>query len=209
MKSDFKYGNVEVVFLKHAGFKVKGSKTVYIDPYDLPEDAELEKADYIFVTHDHFDHLDFKAIRNLSTPDTTVVAPHGCSLEGFLTCSMEPNKKEKLDGITVETVPAYNIGKSFHPKEKEYVGFVIEMDGVRIYHAGDTDFIPEMKNIEVDIALIPVGGTYTMNVDEAKKAIEEIKAKYVIPMHYGVIPDTQADVSRLESDRVVVLKPLF
>jgi L-ascorbate metabolism protein UlaG (beta-lactamase superfamily) len=208
MTSSFKYGNTEVVFLKHAGFKVKGSKTIYIDPYDIPEGADLEKADYIFVTHDHFDHLDFKAIKKLSTEKTTVVIPQGCSVEGHSTCTLELGRKEKLDGIVVETVPAYNIDKKFHPKG-QYVGYIIEMDGVRIYHAGDTDYTPEMKNVNADIALIPVGGTYTMDIEDAKKAVSEMNVKHVIPMHYGAIPDTEADVSKLESDKVVVLKPMF
>ena len=208
MTSSFEYKGVEVVFLRHAGFKIKGSKTIYIDPYDIPEDADLEKADYIFITHDHFDHMDFKAIKKLSTPDTTIVTPHSCSVEGFSTCTLQIGQKEKLDSISVETVPAYNINKRFHPKG-QYVGYIIEMDGVRIYHAGDTDYTPEMKEVSADIALIPVGGTYTMDVEDAKKAVKEMKVNYIIPMHYGVIPDTEADVSKLESDKVVILKPLF
>lgn len=210
MKSELKYEGVEVVFLKHAGFKVRGSKTIYIDPYDIPEGAEMDKADYVFITHDHFDHMDYKAIRKLATHHTTIVYPEGCAFEGegYATCTLQPEQKEELDGMTVTTIPAYNLEKDFHPKGI-YVGYIIEMDGVKIYHAGDTDYTPEMKNIDVDIALIPVGGKYTMDVEEAKKALEGINAKYVVPMHYGALPDTQADVSKLESDNVVVLTPTF
>ncbi|MBO8182923.1 MAG: MBL fold metallo-hydrolase [Archaeoglobus sp.] len=208
MTSRFRYKNVEIVFLKHAGFQIKGSKIVYIDPYDIPKDSGLEKADYVLVTHDHFDHLDLKSIQRLSTPETTVIVPCGCLVEGFRTCELEPGQENKLDGIVVRCVPAYNIGKDFHPPGKG-VGWVLELDGVKIYHAGDTDYIPEMKEVEADVALIPVGGTYTMDIEDAKKAIEELKAEVIIPMHYGTLPETKVDVSVLKSDKVVILEPMF
>jgi L-ascorbate metabolism protein UlaG (beta-lactamase superfamily) len=201
------YKNVEIVFLKHAGFKIKGNKIVYIDPYDLP-DANLEKADYILVTHEHFDHKDIKSIRKLSDEHTMVVVPTGCIVEGYRTCELEIGVRESFEGISVETVPAYNIDKPFHPKGSG-AGYILEIDGVRIYHAGDTDFIPEMKEIKVDVALIPVGGKYTMDLEQAKRALEEIDAEKVIPMHYGTLPETQADVSKLKSEKVVILEPMF
>ncbi len=206
--STFRYRDLEIVFLKHAGFKIKGSKVVYIDPYDIPKDSGLEKADYILVTHGHFDHLDVKAIQELSKLETIVVIPSGCIVEGYRTCELEIGGEEKLEGILVKTVPAYNITKSFHPKGSG-VGYILEIDGVRIYHAGDTDFIPEMKEIEVDVALIPVGGTYTMDLEDAKKAIKELKAEKIIPMHFGALPETKVDVTELKSDNVVILEPLF
>jgi L-ascorbate metabolism protein UlaG (beta-lactamase superfamily) len=179
-----------------------------MDPYDIPSDSGLEKADYILVTHEHFDHLDIKAIRELSKPETIVVVPSGCIVEGYKTCELEIGGEEKLDGISVKTVPAYNVNKAFHPKGSG-VGYIMEIDDVKIYHAGDTDYIPEMKEIEVDVALIPVGGTYTMDLEDAKKALEDIKADVVIPMHYGALPETQTDVSKLKSEKVVILEPLF
>jgi len=207
MASSYMYKNVEIVFLKHAGFKIKGNKIVYIDPYDLP-DANLEKADYILVTHEHFDHKDIKSIRKLSDEHTMVVVPTGCIVEGYRTCELEIGVRESFEGISVETVPAYNIDKPFHPKGSG-AGYILEIDGVRIYHAGDTDFIPEMKEIKVDVALIPVGGKYTMDLEQAKRALEEIDAEKVIPMHYGTLPETQADVSKLKSEKVVILEPMF
>lgn len=209
MTSEFRYKGVDVVFLKHAGFMIRGSKTVYVDPYDIPQDAELEKADFIFVTHDHFDHLDFRAIRKLSKDNTTVVIPEGCSVEGHATCLLKTGDVEDLDGVKVKSVPAYNIDKEFHPKGGSMSGYIVEMDGVKVYHAGDTDLIPEMKDIEVDIALVPVGGKYTMDVNEAMECINTINAVNVIPMHYGALSDTQADLSKLKSDKVVVLSPMF
>jgi L-ascorbate metabolism protein UlaG (beta-lactamase superfamily) len=129
-------------------------------------------------------------------------------VEGYRTCELDIGEEEKLEGLTVKTVPAYNIDKPFHPRGSG-AGYIIEIDGVKIYHAGDTDFIPEMKEIEVDVALIPVGGKYTMDLEQAKEALEAIKADKVIPMHYGALPETQADVEKLKSAKVVALEPLF
>ncbi len=207
MGSTFKYGDVEITFLKHAGFKIKGSKTIYIDPYDLP-DVELEKADLVLITHEHFDHRDMDSLKKIRKDETIVVLPTGCMAEGYRTCELNLGAKEEVHGVIIETVPAYNVDKAFH-KKGDGVGYIVTIDGVRIYHAGDTDFISEMKDIDVDIALLPVGGTYTMDVEDAKKAMEVIKAKYFIPMHYGVLPETKADLSKLRSENVVILEPLF
>lgn len=204
-ESTFEYGNVEITYLKHAGFKIKGSVTLYIDPYEV--EGELEKADIILVTHDHFDHMDMKSIRNLSKDDTVVVYPKGCLVEGYKTCEIDRGDAVDVRGVKIRAVPAYNVDKPFHKEGN--VGYVIEIDGVSIYHAGDTDRIPEMKEIEVDIALLPIGGTYTMNVEEAVEAAKDIRAKHYIPMHYGAIPNTDADPERFKVDGVVILKPLL
>lgn len=202
-----KVGNVEITYLKHAGFKIKGSKVLYIDPYEVPEN--LEKADLILVTHDHFDHLDIKSIKRLSKADTTLVTPKGCFVEGYDTCSLDESEERVVKDVKIKTVPAYNVNKPFH--KKGGVGYIVEIDGIRIYHAGDTDRIPEMKSIEVDVALLPIGGTYTMDVKEAVEAAWDIKAKVYIPMHYGAIPNTKADPEefRLRVPKAVVLKPLL
>ncbi len=205
MESSFVYGGVEITYLKHAGFKIKGSKTIYIDPYEVSGD--LEKADIILVTHDHFDHMDLKSIKALSKPDTVIVHPRGCVVEGYQTCELSEKDRAEIKGVLIETVPAYNIDKPFH--KERCVGYIVTIDGVRIYHAGDTDRIPEMKEIEVDIALLPIGGTYTMNVDEAIEATKDIKAKHYIPMHYGAIPQTEADPEKFKVEGAVILKPLL
>ncbi len=204
--NSLEYGGVTVTYLKHAGFKIKGSRIVYIDPYDVGED---EKADLILVTHDHFDHMDVKSIRKLSKSDTVVVHPKGCIVEGYRTCELEAGKEVEVAGVKVRAVPAYNIDKPFH--KGGGVGYIIEIDGVKIYHAGDTDRIPEMKGIEVDIALLPIGGTYTMDVREAAEAAKDIKAKVYIPMHYGAIPKTDADPEEFKKlvPNAVILKPLY
>lgn len=202
-----KLDKVEITYLKHAGFKIKGSRVLYIDPYEIPEG--LEKADLILVTHDHFDHLDVKAIKRLSKSDTTLVTPKGCFVEGYDSCSLDEREERVVKDVKIKTVPAYNVNKPFH--KKGGVGYIIEIDGVRIYHAGDTDRIPEMKNIEVDVALLPIGGTYTMNLNEAVEAAWDIKAKVYIPMHFGAIPNTEADPEefRIRVPKAVVLKPLL
>jgi|Deesub1362A_J573_1020465.scaffolds.fasta_scaffold01044_6 L-ascorbate metabolism protein UlaG (beta-lactamase superfamily) len=206
-ESTFKFGEVEVTYLKHAGFQIKGTEDViYIDPYDIAR-TDLEKADIILVTHDHFDHLDTRSIKNLSKPDTVVVFPRGCYIEGYQTCEVLEGERIVVKGVEIEAVPAYNIGKPFH--KEGCVGYIVEVDGVRIYHAGDTDRIPEMRGVRVDIALLPIGGTYTMDVEEAKQAAADINAKYYIPMHYGAIPDTDANPEDFDVPGAVILKPLI
>jgi L-ascorbate metabolism protein UlaG (beta-lactamase superfamily) len=137
-----------------------------------------------------------------------LILPSGCVVKGYKTCELASNEEREFEDISVRAVPAYNIAKPFHPRDAG-VGWVLEIDGVRIYHAGDTDYIPEMREVEVDVALIPVGGTYTMNIDDAKRAVEELKAEVIIPMHYGTLPETKVDVSVLKSEKVVILDPMF
>ncbi|NHW23929.1 MAG: MBL fold metallo-hydrolase [Archaeoglobales archaeon] len=201
------YRNVEITWLKHAGFRLKGSKIVYIDPYEVP--AGEEKADLILVTHDHFDHLDPKSIRNLAKSETVVVHPKECSVKGFESFPMTENQTANLKGIEVTAVPAYNVDKPFH--KRGVLGYIVNLDGVRVYHAGDTDRIPEMKKIAVDVALLPAGGTYTMDLDEAIKAAQDIRAEVYIPMHYGAIPNTKADPREFKAKvpKAVILEPLL
>ena len=207
VESSFVYNSVEITWLKHAGFKIKGLKVLYIDPYDIPK--ELEKADIILVTHDHFDHMDVKSIKRLSKDDTVVVHPTGCIIEGYESCEVKTGESVNIKGVEMKAVPAYNINKPFH--KENCVGYIVSIDGVRIYHAGDTDRIPEMREIEVDIALLPIGGTYTMDLDEAVEAARDVKARYYIPMHFGAIPQTEANPEefRKKVENAVILKPLF
>lgn len=202
-----KFRNVEITWLKHAGFKLKGSKIVYIDPFEVP--AGHEKADLILVTHDHYDHLDMKSIGNLAKSDTTIVHPKGCSVKGFESVEMAENQTAKIKGVEITAVPAYNIDKPFH--KSGVLGYIVNLDGVKVYHAGDTDRIPEMKRIEVDIALLPAGGTYTMDLSEAIKATQDIKAEVYIPMHFGAIPNTKANPEEFKEKvpKAVILKPLL
>jgi len=201
------YKGVEVVYLKHAGFKIKGSVTIYIDPYEVPKG--MDSADIVLITHDHFDHKDVKSIMNLADEETVVIYPKGCLVEGYKSCEISgAGEKLEIKGVKIETVPAYNINKPYH-KKGSGVGYIVEMDGVRIYHAGDTDRTPEMRNIKVDVALLPIGGTYTMDVKEAVEAAGDIRAEYYIPMHYGAIEGTEANPEEFKVDGAVILKPFL
>ena len=172
-------------WLGHDTFKLTGSKTVYFDPYEIKGTAT---ADIICVTHDHFDHCVPDDIKKLQGPETVVVAPADCAAKiGGNVKAIKPGQKLEVEGVTIEAVPAYNTNKKFHPKSNGWVGYIITLDGVRIYHAGDTDRIPEMKHVKTDIALLPVSGTYVMTADEAVQAALDVTPKVAVPMHYGSI----------------------
>jgi len=180
-----------------ASVKIKfDDKVLYIDPYKL---ESFEKADYIFISHDHGDHLSLKDIRKIADETTKFIISEPCinkvkSLEYDQLEIMLPGEKIDLDNIPVEAVPAYNIDKNYHPKENNHIGFIITLNGVRIYHSGDTSRIPEMKNFNCDIGMLPLGQTYTMDsVEEAVEAARDIKAKIVIPFHYGLAEGSEED----------------
>jgi L-ascorbate metabolism protein UlaG (beta-lactamase superfamily) len=181
-------------WLGHATFMITGEKTVYIDPYKM---TERIPADIILITHSHFDHCSDGDIRRVQRPGTVIIAPAECPIAGKKT--LLPGQKLNIDSVSVEAVPAYNTNKSFHPKSSKWVGYIITINGKRIYHAGDTDFIPEMVGMkDIDIALLPIGGTYTMNPEEAAKAAEAINPKIAIPMHYGTIVGNKSDAQRFK-----------
>jgi len=175
----------KIVWLGHDGFRIDGNKIVYFDPYQISPGT---KADLILVTHEHFDHCSPGDIAKIQKPETVIVTEKDSAkkLEGNVKI-VRPGQTIDVDEIKIEAVPAYNTDKTFHPKENGWLGFIVEMEGVRIYHAGDTDFIPEMNQFEVDIALLPVSGTYVMTAVEAIEAALAIRPKLAIPMHYGAI----------------------
>jgi L-ascorbate metabolism protein UlaG (beta-lactamase superfamily) len=186
-----------VVWLGHDGFRIDGPKTVYIDPYGI---SPGKPADLILVTHEHFDHCSPEDVARVQTPETAVITEKDSALKlsGDLRI-LAPGETVEIAGVRVETVPAYNVNKNFHPKSKGWLGFIVEIDGVRIYHAGDTDFIPEMSGIETDIALLPVSGTYVMTAEEAVEAALAIGPKVAIPMHYGAIVGGPSDADTFRS----------
>ncbi len=199
-------GNIKVHLLGHASTRIVScTKTIYIDPYILPDNSP--KADLILVTHEHFDHCALDKITQISDDNTQIIAPEGCAqtIKTEMT-EISVGKTIDLDNIKITAVEAYNIGKQFHPKGTG-VGYIIDIDGVKIYHAGDTDRIPEMRDLkekDIDIAFLPVGGTYTMDIGEASDATRDIMPKVVIPMHYGAIKGTAADIDafkRLVKDK--------
>ncbi len=198
---------------------ITNGKTVIIDPFKIR--SSPGKADILLVSHEHSDHLSIEDIRKVATESTAVVAAASCRNElsklKFKNVKLvQPGDRVKLDDVTVEAVPAYNLnkfrepGKVFHPKEDGKVGFVVQLKGVRVYHAGDTDAIPEMKTLKVDLALLPVSGTYVMTAQEAAEAAKMIGPKLAIPMHYGAIVGSESDAERfrqMASCQVQILKP--
>lgn len=183
----------KIHWLGHDTFKIEGEMVIYTDPYQLGQPGE---ADLILITHNHFDHCSPEDVGKLLKKETVIVAPGDCVSQ--LTGKVKPVKVGdvlSVGGVKIEAVPAYNVNKTFHPKKNGWVGYVITVEGKRIYLAGDTDRIPEMKNLgNIDIALLPVSGTYVMTAQEAAEAAaEDIKPGIAIPMHYGSIVGSQED----------------
>jgi L-ascorbate metabolism protein UlaG (beta-lactamase superfamily) len=188
---------IDMKWLGHAGFIIKHNNLIIaIDPYDIEEDF---KADIILITHEHFDHCSPNDIDNIYKLDTIILAPKDCK-EKIRKEIIEvlPKQKHNIKGIKIETTHSYNIGKSFHPKVKNWVGYVIEINKNRLFHIGDSDRTPDVELVKADIVLIPISGKYTMDVKEAAVAIEKIKPKWAIPMHYGSIVGTTKDADEFE-----------
>ncbi len=198
------YKSVKVHWLGHDTFVLQGSKTVVIDPYKARGDYT---ADLLLISHEHSDHLSEDDIKRFTDEHTTVVAPNICE-EPLRKLSLDkkfvtPGSRLEVKGVTVEAVPAYNLnkfrepGKVFHPKADGRVGYVVTLDGARFYHSGDSDATQEMKSLDVDVAFLPVSGTYVMTAEEAAEAAKAMKAKVVIPMHYGAgVAGTVQDAER-------------
>ncbi|RJR12094.1 MBL fold metallo-hydrolase [Candidatus Parcubacteria bacterium] len=186
----------KIKWLGHASFKIETDKIIYIDPYEI---EEKEKADLILITHEHYDHCSPEDIKKIIKNDTAIVTISSAAskLSGNIKI-VNPGDEIEIEGIRIKAVPSYNINKKFHPRDSNKVGFLVTIEGETVYHAGDTDFIPEMKDIKTDIALLPVSGTYVMDPLEASKAAEIIKPKYVIPMHYGSIVGSREDAEKFK-----------
>jgi len=186
-------------WLGHASFRLEAQNLViYLDPWQVKPGQP--KADVILLTHDHHDHCSPDDIARLAKPDTAIVGTEACiaklEKEPGQKRAVKPGDQVTVKGVVIEAVPAYNVSKRFHPEAAANVGYVVALAGVRIYHAGDTDLIPEMGQINADIALLPIGGTYTMNVEEAAAAVKRIRPRIVVPMHYGRIVGELDDAHR-------------
>lgn len=198
--------DIEVLY--HSCIRMNKEKMIYIDPYHI--EKNYNDADMIFITHDHYDHYSEEDIDKVRKNNTIFIVPEnllnklikkGINDENIIT--LDPGDAENIDGIKVEAIHSYNIDKPFHPKENNWLGYVIEIDGVRYYIAGDTDITEENKKIKCDVAFVPVGGTYTMNFSEAAQLINIIKPKIAVPIHYGSVVGTKQD----ETDFIKLLYP--
>jgi len=197
----------KVKWLGHASFRIEGSKsTVYIDPWKLKKPLP---ADVVCITHSHYDHLSEEDVERIRKASTVVVGPLDCKGGfGSVFKAISPGGSVTVGDVIVEAVAAYNTDKAFHPKENNWVGYIVTVDGVRVYHSGDTDVIPEMAEVKADVALLPVGGTYTMTVPQASKAVEKINPKVAVPMHCGDIVgslDDREAFKKASKAKVVIL----
>jgi L-ascorbate metabolism protein UlaG (beta-lactamase superfamily) len=186
----------DIKWFGHASFSFvdeNGNRIYYVDPFDL-KPLELTKADLVFITHAHPDHFSPPDLEKILTNTTLVIAPpdilEEIDIDEDLKFSVEPNKSYEIKGFKFQTIPAYNNHPdklNFHPQAKRWVGYIFTLNGKQIYHAGDTDFIDEMKGLKemnLDVAMLPIGGHYTMDIEEAAAAANEISAKITVPMHY-------------------------
>lgn len=172
-----------------SAIRIEDNIVVYFDPYKINE--KKQDADYVFITHDHYDHYDEESIRNVIKETTKIIAPT-CLEEKLkkITNNIEivlPDQEYKYKNISYITVKSYNIEKPFHPEKANYVGYKILLNGLYYYIMGDTDRTPDAEKIKTDICFVPIGGTYTMDYKEAADYINYIKPKTVIPVHYGSI----------------------
>ena len=182
--------------------RIDCGKIIYVDPLDIRQ--ESHDADYIFITHDHYDHFSPEDINKVLKQETQFVVPLKMDIRVRKNTPVGRNlavvagKSYETEDFTFETVPAYNLIKPFHKKSAGWVGYILNIDDTRIYIAGDTDATKEAQNVKCDIAMVPIGGTYTMNHKEAAALINKIKPKYVIPTHYGSLVGDKLDGKRFK-----------
>jgi L-ascorbate metabolism protein UlaG (beta-lactamase superfamily) len=185
--------SLQIQWIGHASFRLASEEIVlYIDPWKLP--AAQPDANLVFVSHGHFDHWSADDVAGVSRDTTTVVGPADVVESLPAGRVLTPGERLESAGVSLEGIPAYNVDKDFHPKANSWLGAMITLGGTRVYYAGDTDRIPEMDALSgVDLALLPVGGTYTMNAAQAAEACQAIGAKIAVPYHWGDIVGTEAD----------------
>jgi len=185
--------SVTINWIHHASFRITGAgRVIYIDPWKLP--GAPGDADIVLVSHDHFDHCSIEDIEKVSGAQTVLVAPVDVVSKLGFGQIIAPGEELRIDETTIQAVSAYNISKDFHPKANGWIGAVIGLDGKRIYYAGDTDLTDEMTALtSIDLALMPVGGTYTLDAAEAARACDEISPEAALPYHWGDIVGSLGD----------------
>lgn len=188
----------KIHWLGQAAFCVESDEAViYIDPFELKRDKP--KADIILISHGHFDHCSSEDIKKIHQSQTVIIGPEAVrAILSYPVRAVKPKDKIIVGNIEIEAVPAYNINKRFHPLSEGNLGFIIQINKIRIYHTGDTDFVPEMNQIKANIVLLPVGGTYTMNAQEAAEAVNIIKPDVAIPMHWGGVVGSRKDAENFQ-----------
>ena len=195
----------------HSSIKIKKDVTIYIDPYKI--DKEYNDADYVFCTHEHYDHFSPEDIEKVMKEDTVIITVPNTLAETMKLqpdrskiILVGPNESYDMKNIKFETTVAYNENKLFHQKSKEWVGYIITIQGERFYIAGDTDDLPELENIKCDVAFVPIGGMYTMNHSEAANLVNEIHPKVAVPIHYGLIIGSKEDADIFKQEVISDIK---
>ncbi|KPK01658.1 MAG: Zn-dependent hydrolase [Nitrospira bacterium SG8_35_4] len=181
-------------WLGHDTFRIVGEKVIYTDPFKI---RNKDVADIILITHEHYDHCSPEDVKKIQGTNTVIIATPDCAgkLSGNVK-TVKPGDTLTVDGIIIEAVPSYNTNKQFHTKDRKWVGYIVTVKGKRIYIAGDTDRIPEMKTFNADIALLPVSGTYVMTAEEAIQAALDINPEIAVPMHYNSIVGSKRDAEK-------------
>ncbi len=188
---------MEITINTHSSIKIKTDKIIYIDPFKIEDN--INDADYILITHSHYDHYDIDSINKIKKDNTKLIVPNSMIQNVFGKYDMnnvigvDPSETYQIDDLSFDTIRAYNVDKQFHPKSNNWVGYLLNIEDKKIYIAGDTDINEDNKNIECDIALLPIGGTYTMNNIEASEFANKLKPTTVIPIHYGSIAGSYED----------------
>ena len=202
--------SVKLTWIHHASFKITSTDAVvYIDPWKIsgsPHDGHV-----VLISHAHYDHLSPQDVAKVARPDATIIGPADAAAKLSGAVALAPGQTHSAGAVTVRAVPAYNVGKDFHPKARGWLGLIVSVGGKSVYYAGDTDVIDEMADVgEVDLALLPVGGTYTMTAVEAAKAAKTLGAERFVPYHWGDIVGERSDAmhfTRALGERGVLLDP--
>jgi L-ascorbate metabolism protein UlaG (beta-lactamase superfamily) len=202
--------SVKIKWFGHASFRISGSRSVvYIDPWKLDESPR--DGDVVIISHSHHDHCSPVDVEKVASPDATLVAPPDTIAKLGARNAITPGEGWTLRDVTIEAVAAYNVGKEFHPAVNEWIGAVVTIGRARVYYAGDTDLIPEMSGLsDIDVALLPVGGTYTLDPAEAADACGRIAPAMAIPYHWGDVVGSDADAKAFADQApcsVTVLAP--
>ena len=195
--------NISLISQSAIRIKSNDNKIIYFDPFNI--EKEDNDADYIFITHPHYDHFSKKDIIKIKKENTKIVIPTELKSEvkelGFASdniITVIPNNNYMIDNINFSTIPAYNKLKPFHRKKSNWIGYIVTIDNTKIYIAGDTDDTKEAREVICDIAFIPIGGTYTMNYKEAVDLIKTIKPQLAIPTHYQTIVGSTKDAYKFK-----------